>query len=39
MRIVNMASYALNFLLLIALSNAKTTINRYQKVMRMMGIK
>lgn len=39
MRIVNVLSYILNFMLLIALSNAKSTINRYEKVMRMLGVK
>lgn len=39
MRIVSMISITLNVLLMVALSNAKSTINRYDKVMRMMGVK
>jgi hypothetical protein len=39
MRWINVASYVLNVLLLVAVSNAKTTINRYEKVMRMLGVK
>jgi hypothetical protein len=36
---INVASYVLNFILLVAVSNAKTTINRYEKVMKMLGVK
>lgn len=39
MRVINVLSYILNVLLLVAVSNAKTTINRYEKVMRMLGVK
>jgi hypothetical protein len=39
MRWINALSYVLNFVLLIAISNAKTTINRYEKVMRMLGVR
>jgi len=39
MKWINVASYILNFILLVAVSNAKTTINRYEKVMRMLGVK
>ena len=39
MRAINIASYVLNILLFIALSNARTTINRYERVVKMLGIK
>jgi hypothetical protein len=39
MRTVNILSYILNFVLLVALSNAKATINRYEKVMKMLGVR
>jgi hypothetical protein len=38
-RWINIASYVLNFMLLVAVSNAKATINRYEKVMNMLGVK
>jgi hypothetical protein len=39
MKWINIASYILNFILMVAVSNAKATINRYEKVMRMLGVK
>jgi hypothetical protein len=39
MRAINILSYILNFILMVAISNAKATINRYEKVMRMLGVK
>lgn len=39
MRVINVLSYILNFILMVAVSNAKATINRYEKVMRMLGVR
>lgn len=39
MRVINVLSYILNFILMVAVSNAKATINRYERVMRMLGVK
>jgi|Laugresbdmm110sd_1035091.scaffolds.fasta_scaffold85593_2 hypothetical protein len=39
MKWINIASYILNFILMVAVSNAKATINRYEKVMRMLGVR
>jgi hypothetical protein len=39
MRTINVLSYILNFILMVAVSNAKATINRYEKVMRMLGVR
>lgn len=39
MKWINVLSYMLNFALLVAVSNAKTTVNRYKKVIEMLGVK
>jgi|Laugrespbdmm15dd_1035085.scaffolds.fasta_scaffold217943_1 hypothetical protein len=39
MKWINTLSYLLNFVLMVAVSNAKTTVNRYKKVIEMLGVK